>query len=417
MSGAGSSNVEAAALYAARPEQEPGFRSQELLGLIERILDDAPRPGGPPPSARSRSSRSSPSPASRPRSPAGPSATGPRRELADEVKKRQIVTDISPRTVGRFLKRGRPAAAPQPLLAQRQPAMTPRPSAGKSTAVCDLYEQAGQLAEQGIHVVSTDEKTGIQALERLHPDIPMGPGRVQGREYEYIRHGTLCLIANLEVWCGCIIAPTLGPTRTEADFAAHVEQTVATDPLAGWVFIVDNLNTHQSESLVLYVAEACGIEEDLGEKGKSGVLKSQASRAAFLSDPSHRIRFVYTPKHSSWLNQVEIWFSILVAEAAAAVQLHLAGRPEGEDPGVHRLLQPDDGQAHPLALLPQAAQGIAFKRIDCFCLAVLVVGQGIPWTDHAWDERIVLVRDNGNGDVSLASTLVDLDSDGQAKPR
>ena len=81
--------------------------------------------------------------------------------------------------------------------------------------------------------MSTDEKTGIQALERKHPDIPMGPGRVQRREHEYIRHGTLCLTANLEIWCGCIIAPTLGPTRTEGDFATHIEQTVATDPFAG----------------------------------------------------------------------------------------------------------------------------------------------------------------------------------------
>ena len=178
--------------------------------------------------------------------------------------------------------------------------------------VCDLYEQAGRLAEQGVHLVSTDEKTGIQALGRLHPDIPMGPGAVQRREYEYVRHGTLCLTANLEVWCGLIVSPTLGPTRTEADFVAHVEQTVATDPGAGWVFLVDNLNTHQSEGLVLWVAQACGIEEDLGAKGKRGVLKSQKSRAAFLKDRGHRIRFAYTPKHTSWLNQVEIWFGILV---------------------------------------------------------------------------------------------------------
>jgi hypothetical protein len=178
--------------------------------------------------------------------------------------------------------------------------------------VCQLYEHAGQLAEQGVHLVSTDEKTGMQALERLHPDIPMGPGRVQRREYEYKRHGTLCLTANLEVWCGWVIAPTLGPTRTEADFVAHVQQTVATDPEAGWVFLVDNLNTHQSASLVVWVAQACGIEEELGTKGKDGVLKSQPSRAAFLSAKGHRIRFVYTPKHTSWLNQVELWFSILV---------------------------------------------------------------------------------------------------------
>jgi hypothetical protein len=178
--------------------------------------------------------------------------------------------------------------------------------------VCDLYEQAGRLAEQGIHLVSTDEKTGIQALERLHPDLPMGPGAVQRREYEYTRHGTLCLTANLEVWCGWIIAPTLGPTRTEADFVTHVQQTVATDPQAGWVFLVDNLNTHQSEGLVLWVAQACGLEEDLGVKGKKGVLKSLKSRAQFLKDKEHRLRFVYTPKHTSWLNQIELWFSILV---------------------------------------------------------------------------------------------------------
>jgi transposase len=178
--------------------------------------------------------------------------------------------------------------------------------------VCGLYAQAGRLAEQGVHLVSTDEKTGIQALERIHPDLPMGPGQVQRREYEYRRHGTLCLTANLEVWCGWVIAPTVGPTRTEADFLAHVQQTVATDPQAGWVFVVDNLNTHWSASLVAWVAETCGVTDDLGVKGKQGVLKSQQSRAAFLSDPGHRIRFVYTPKHTSWLNQVEMWLSILV---------------------------------------------------------------------------------------------------------
>src|SRR3954468_13732681 len=121
-----------------------------------------------------------------------------------------------------------------------------------------------------------------------------------------------CLTSNLQVLWSCVLASALGPTRAAVDFAAHIEQTVATDPLAGWVFLADNLNTHQSESLVRYVAEACGIEDDLGEKEKRGVLKSQESRAAFLSDPGHRIRFVDTPKPSSWLNQVEIWFSVLV---------------------------------------------------------------------------------------------------------
>jgi len=178
--------------------------------------------------------------------------------------------------------------------------------------VCDLYAAAPALHEAGVHFVSTDEKTGIQALEPLYPTLPMQPGRVERREFEYIRHGTQCLIANFEVATGQIVAPTVGPTRTEEDFVAHVAQTIATDPAGTWIFLTDNLNTHQSASLVCWVAAHCGLDGDLGVKGESGVLQSMATRAAFLSEASHRIRIVYTPKHSSWLNQVEIWFGILV---------------------------------------------------------------------------------------------------------
>jgi len=161
-------------------------------------------------------------------------------------------------------------------------------------------------------VVSCDELTAIQALERAAPTVPMQPGQVERREFEYIRHGTLSLITNFEVATGQVIAPSLGPTRTEADFAAHVAQTIDTDPQAVWVFITDQLNIHQSESLVHLVATRCELTDELGSKGKSGVLASLPSRAAFLSDPSHRIQFVYVPKHTSWLNQVEIWLGILV---------------------------------------------------------------------------------------------------------
>ncbi|MGB1288661.1 MAG: transposase, partial [Aggregatilineales bacterium] len=127
-----------------------------------------------------------------------------------------------------------------------------------------------------------------------------------------IRHGTQSLIANFDVATGQVPVPSIGATRTEADFVAHIAQTIATDPDARWTFVLDQLNTHRSESLVKLVAEQCGIREASGEKGKSGILKSMATRSAFLSDPGHRIRFVYTPKHSSWLNQIEIWFSILM---------------------------------------------------------------------------------------------------------
>ena len=160
--------------------------------------------------------------------------------------------------------------------------------------------------------MSSNEMTGIQALERAHPTQAMRPGQVERREFEYIRHGTQTLIANFEIATGQVITPSLGPTRTETDFVAHITQTVATDPQAKWIFVLDQLNTHQSEGLVRFVAQQCQLPDVLGVKDKSGILHSMASRAAFLSDPCHRIRFVFTPKHSSWLNQIEIWFSILI---------------------------------------------------------------------------------------------------------
>lgn len=160
-------------------------------------------------------------------------------------------------------------------------------------------------------MVSTDEKTGIQALERLYATRPMKPGLPEAVEYEYERHGTQALIVSFEVATGKIICPLVGPTRTEEDFAAHIRATVETDPQGQWVFICDQLNTHKSETLVKLVAQLCGIQEELGKKRKSGILENMASRAAFLENQSHRIRFVYTPKHCSWLNQVEMWFGIL----------------------------------------------------------------------------------------------------------
>jgi len=166
--------------------------------------------------------------------------------------------------------------------------------------------------------MSTDEKTGIQALERAAPCKPLQPGvagqagRCARLEYEYIRHGTQCLFANFEVATGKQCAPSLGATRTEADFVAHIKQTVATAPDETWIFIVDQLNTHQSKSLVRWVAQAIAYRGELGVKGQCGILASMSTRAAFLAQAEHRIRFVYTPKHCSWLNQVELWFSILV---------------------------------------------------------------------------------------------------------
>jgi hypothetical protein len=233
-------------------------------------------------------------------------------ELAAEASKRGIVASISVSQVNRLLRE----AELQPHRSRYWLNTTekdPERFQAQVHIVCACYHDAPQLYfHHDTHTISVDEMTGIQALERIAATLPMKPGQSELQEFEYKRNGTLTLIGNFHVVTGEIVAPTLGPTRTEADFTSHIEQTVKLDPQARYIFVMDNLNTHCSATLVALVARLCGNADDLGKKGRRGVLKSMKSRQEFLSDLSHRIRIVYTPKHSSWLNQIEIVFGVIM---------------------------------------------------------------------------------------------------------
>jgi len=284
---------------------------ETMRGLLQQVLRDAPRRGRPATFTPEQRCQIVAVACEAPEVSGRPVTPWPPRELAEAVIKRGIVSRISPRSVGRFLKEADLTPHPSRYWLHHDRAENPQPCDADVQTSCELYQQAPQLQAQGVHVVSTDEKTGMQAHERAHPTRPMQPGRGERVECEYIRHGPQTLIANFEVATGQGVAPSVGPTRTEEDFLGHIERTIARAPAAAWIFIVDRLNTPPSESLVRLVATQCGMAEDVGVKGKSGILASMPARADFLQDPTPRIRFAYTPTHTSWLNQVEIWFSIL----------------------------------------------------------------------------------------------------------
>lgn len=286
--------------------------SSALRKAIRILLADAPRPGCPGKFEPEQLARIFATACEKPQDCGRPITHWTHPELTDEVLERGIVESISVRHLGRLLDEAdlKPYRIRYWLNAKEKDDPN---FVTEVQYVCATYAAAPGLYEKlGTHTVSTDEMTGVQALERIAQTKPAKPGQPGLMEFEYKRHGTQTLIGNFHVVTGQVISPTVQATRTEEDFAEHIERTVATDKEAGWVFVCDQLNIHCSEGLVKMVAKACGIEEQtLGKKGKHGILQSVASRKEFLSDPTHRIRFVYTPKHCSWLNQIEIWFSIL----------------------------------------------------------------------------------------------------------
>lgn len=182
--------------------------------------------------------------------------------------------------------------------------------------ICHLILETVQKVHPKRHLLSIDEKTSIQALERIEGQAPASKGGHKRREFEYKRHGTTCLIAAFDIGTGQISHFLLNKTRTEADFAGFVAQTIDKyPPKDELILMTDSLNTHLSETLVRLIAQKIDDKQDLGIKEKKGILQNQASRKRYLEQTDHRIRFLLTPKHCSWLNPIENWFAKLQRQA------------------------------------------------------------------------------------------------------
>ncbi|MEM6699498.1 MAG: transposase [Bacteroidota bacterium] len=177
--------------------------------------------------------------------------------------------------------------------------------------MCEFILGSVLLKFPNTHVISIDEKTAIQALQRHQGRASESQGGQKRVEFEYTRHGTTTLIAAQNVETGKLVHRHLGQTRNEEDFAKFVEVVVDELPQMDQVVLLsDQLNTHISATLVEWIAEQEEYEPiEIGVKGKSGFLKNMETRMAFLERSHHRIRFIYTPKHCSWLNPIENWFA------------------------------------------------------------------------------------------------------------
>jgi hypothetical protein len=175
----------------------------------------------------------------------------------------------------------------------------------KAHDIAELYVKAPALYQHGELVICTDEKTGMQILQRKHPTILVQPGKPEKREQEYIRHGTRCLIASFVVPTGKVLWD-LGVTRTSLDFAAHLRHVSAQFPdYQRFHWILDNLNTHWSLDVCQLMAQLNGVPFNKRD------LRTGKQRRDFLTNLKHKHVFHFTPKHGSWLNQVELWFSTL----------------------------------------------------------------------------------------------------------
>jgi transposase len=283
----------------------------ELKNAIKKLLADAHRSGRPPEISSEQQAELIAKACEDPQDSDRPIGNWTSDELADEMITCGSIPRISGRWVRRLLARAkiRPHRIDYWLFSkdEKDPRFDERVA-----SLCDAYRDAIPLYEQeGVHTICLDEMTGIQALQRIAPDLPVAPGLAAKLEYEYKRHGTIGLFGNLHVATGKLWCPMLRETRTEEDTLENLDNVIQQDPTARFRLVMDNLNTHVSQSFVRYIAYVIGYEEDLGKKGVRGILKSVASRREFLTDPTHQIQLIFTPRHCSWLNQIEIWFGTL----------------------------------------------------------------------------------------------------------
>ncbi|MCK5679169.1 MAG: transposase, partial [Flavobacteriaceae bacterium] len=278
---------------------------------ILTILDDAPRSGAPAEFTDEIQKKIMAVACESPQQYELPFSHWTHKELAKQVIKLGIVDSISAGHLGRLLKKNK--LSPHKSKYWIYPKIDDFQDFSNSVdELCKIYKSVSVPEENQkgkIEYHCSDEKTGMQALERKTE--PMKSGSVEKTEPEYTRHGTQTLIASRSVKTGKIDSYTVGDTRKEEDYLEHTKGIFETDINSKHVIICDQLNTHKSASLVEYIAGMENIDYDLGIKGKTGILKSMNSRMEFLENKEHKISFVYLPKHTSWLNQIENWFGLL----------------------------------------------------------------------------------------------------------
>ena len=284
-----------------------------LRRAVQVTLSDAPRSGRPPTFSDEQVAQIVSMATRSPRDYDRPVDDWTGRELAAEAKCQKIVEVISTSQVNRFLRL-------VDLKPQHRKGWCFTTEKDKELfklqlkEVCRIYLEASQAWRQlGTHTVCVDEMTSLQANERRAPTKLPLPGEIGKIECQYTRHGTLSLTGSWAVATGQMVHTTINETRNGEDFASHIMATISRDPDADWIFVMDNLNTHYGEPIIRAIAGLLGINEaTLGDKKKrKGILGSVASRKEFLSDPAHRVRFVFIPKHSSWLNQIEMMFGVI----------------------------------------------------------------------------------------------------------